>query len=236
MTHKKPTVKITRQAVKLFTENIAFATAVAKSLAKKLPCSIDLDEIIQMGRVGLMEAASRFNASAGVSFCTFAEMRVRGAILDFLREIDTVPRLVRVRQKKRQKAEQDLLQAGETTTPEAVKEALGWNDAEYRDSIPKLSRHIGSMVTEEEDKEYQFEAAATGEDEITNIERQDSVRGLFRHLPTETFVAIYLYYWRGARMRDIGVILGLSESRISQMQKQGLARLGEVGEKLRDHF
>lgn len=73
-------------------------------------------------------------------------------------------------------------------------------------------------------------------DEVQLLKRLDGVKGLVRHLSIDTFVLFYLYYWRGMTMRHIGEVLGVSESRISQMRTQGLEVLRTVGAKLRDHF
>lgn len=236
MAKKKTAVTLSKRCERLFHSHQTIATKVAKLVSKRVPRSVELDDLIQAGQIGLLDAAQRFKPARGVKFGTFALWRVRGAIMDWLRQQDIVPRSIRKRQTKRRMVEQQLMEAGSRVTPEKVKESLAWSEAEYQASIPKFTHSISTLTKEGESKHYQFDAVAPTEDDLRKMERLDGVRGLLRHLSTETFVIIYLYYWRGTKMRHIGEVLGVSESRVSQMHAAGLQRLSEVGEKIRDHI
>ena len=233
---KKKNKTVASREDALFNEHLELATKVANSIAKKLPRSIDRDDLIQAGLIGLMDAVKRFNASRGVKFITFAVWRVRGEIMDWLRKQDAIPRSVRIRQSTRRKAEQSIIEQDGVATADAVKDQLQWSDGEYRMSLPRHTHQMSSLATEGESRTSTFDAPSLSADEVQLLKRLDGVKGLVRHLSIDTFVLFYLYYWRGMTMRHIGEVLGVSESRISQMRTQGLEVLRTVGAKLRDHF
>lgn len=234
MAKKKQTAASRRDA--LFNDHLEIASKVANSIARKLPYNVDRDELIQAGRIGLYDAAKRYKASRGVKFATFAVWRVRGEIMDWLRKQDSIPRSVRIRQTTRRKAEQSIIAQDGVATAEAVKAHLKWSDTDYRLSLPRHTHQMSIRSAEGESRTANYDVPCVSTDEIRLFENLDGVKGLVRHLSTDTFVLFYLYYWRGMTMRRIGEVLGVSESRISQMHSEGIMTLKGVGDCVRDSF
>lgn len=226
---------------KLFTDHLWVATKVATLTARRLPACVEMDDLVQAGRIGLHDAVKRYEPSRGVPFATYAVWRVKGAILDWLRQNDVVPKSVRILQAKRRKAEQAIANTGEEATPEKVKASLKWTDVEYAMSIPKQTRQIGAMkrhhhFDEEHSRETSFDVSCSKDKELQSLELLDGVKGLLRHLPVDTFVVIYLYFWKGQTLQRIGDLFGLCESRISQIRSEGLQTLHKEGVAIREHF
>ncbi|MDO4231526.1 MAG: RNA polymerase sigma factor FliA [Lautropia sp.] len=207
---------------------------VAVQMASRLPSSIDLDDLVQAGLIGLVDAVSRFDATVGVQFDTFAMQRVRGAMLDELRNADWMPRSVRRSQRSIEQAIHAVEQREQRPAAEReIAEELGMSLEEYQ---RLLTQARGSQLiyledsTSEEDGVNQIEQTLADE-QPTPDKRLEDVR--FREalveaidgLPERERILMSLYYVESLTLKEIGEVLGVTESRVSQLHSQAMARL-----------
>lgn len=204
-------------------------------MLRRMPPSTDVDDLIQAGTVGLLEAASRYRASAGSSFATYAKKRIRGAILDSSRRADWCSRSVRRRMRAidsaRRRAE---LRAGAAVGARAVAAAAGITLEEYFRAL----RDVDHALQVRLDDAAPVGGGATPGQVVDDsrgpaeeFERGESLRTLnaaLQALPKFERDIFRLYHDEKFLMREIGVTLSLSESRVSQIHKQTMQRLRSV--------
>jgi len=202
---------------------------VARRLARRLPSHVDLDELISAGAVGLLDAAERFDPERANRFETFAEARIRGAMLDDLRARDTLSRdMRRLSNKLRSAADEAANQLGRTPTEAEVADRMGLALDEVRARRMKLS---GASVIGLEDADPSFwEHAAdhTAEDPAERAARRELFYRLVTQielLPEKMQQVLSLYYRDGLNMKEIGVVLGVTESRVCQLHGEATRRL-----------
>lgn len=205
---------------------------IADRIATKLPPSIELEDLYGAGVIGLIDAVERFDESRGVAFTTFAEMRVRGAILDNLRSLDWASRSTRKRAKEVQAAYDRLEQeTGNPPTEESVSEYLKISVAELRIALQEI-RGLKITNLDECDKETGIslaeiiaDKAATQLDAIERAEQQRLLSDAIGRLPERERMVIALYYVEELTMKEVAEVLGVTESRVSQLKSQAAARL-----------
>jgi RNA polymerase sigma factor for flagellar operon FliA len=220
---------------------IPFVEALARRMAASMPNSIDIGDLVQDGVLGLIDAANRFDADRGIKFETFAERRVRGAMIDALRR-DAWPRGVR-----RQRRELDAAR-------EALRRELGHEPsmadlaARVGSDEKRLSRTIVRINTiestsplntgEHMDESSLPPALVPSEPESPDaayerLETRDRVRAAIQSLPWRERKVIGLYYYGEVTMKQIGAEIGVNESRVSQLHARAIRRLrtalGEMG-------
>ena len=202
---------------------------VARRLARRLPAHVDLDELMSAGAVGLLDAAERFDPSRANRFETFAEARIRGAMLDDLRARDTLSRdMRRLSNKLRSAADEAANQLGRTPTEAEVADKMGLALDEVRARRLKLS---GASVIGLEDADPSFwEHAAdeTAEDPAERAARRELFGRLvvqIELLPEKMQQVLSLYYRDGLNMKEIGIVLGVTESRVCQLHGEATRRL-----------
>lgn len=205
----------------------------------RLPDGVELDDLISAGVFGLMDAIKAFDPARGVKFETYCVPRIRGAMLDELRSMDWVPRLVRSKASKlnaavkelearlgRSPNEAELAQRMEMSVPELekmIQEAnavglISLNKKWYETDSYKDVREIDIL----EDKK--------GEDPTRRIQKSDLMRLVTKGLNRNERLIIILYYYEEMTMKEIGATLDLSESRVSQMHSAIVSRLqGQLG-------
>lgn len=216
----------------LITENLGKVKYIADRLAAKLPPSVERDDLYGAGVVGLIDAVERFDASRGITFSTFAEMRVRGAILDNLRSLDWASRSTRRRAREIQTAfaevEQEL---GRSATEEEVAEKMQIPLSELRENLQDL-RGLSLANLDERDEETGLSLAETIFDSKdtpnTEFEKKQQRRLLTQaigNLPLREKQVIALYYVEELTMKEIGACLEITESRVSQLKTQAIVRL-----------
>jgi RNA polymerase sigma factor for flagellar operon FliA len=175
---------------------------------------------------GLLDAVHRFKLSAGVEFRTYAPRRILGAIHDYLRSVDYAPRTLRIKEKKRQEAEKTLEPLlGRPPHPDEVRRHLKWTNRDYQDSIlaqPSLNHTV--FITDG-GKDVSVEQLYVEEPTQDRFEWDDSLKHKLRGLSLQEQTIMYLYHFCGRTMKQIGVSLSLSESRISQMHTRIIQRL-----------
>lgn len=208
---------------------------VAVQMASRLPASIELDDLIQAGLIGLVDAVSRYDVNVGVQFDTFAMQRVRGAMLDELRQADWMPRSVRKSQRSIEQAihaVEQRLQRPATEREIAAELQLSLEDYQRMLSLAKGSQllYLEDMAGGEEGDENRAEHLLPDEQAQPDQRLADSrfrealVQGI-ETLPEREKLMMSLYYTENLTLKEIGEVLGVTESRVSQLHSQAVARL-----------
>ena len=209
--------------------------SVAERVHRSLPQQVDVDDLFSSGTFGLMEAISRFDPSREVKFETYASQRIKGAILDWLRATDWVPRLVRQRATMMFKAEQELSsKLGRMPTDEEKASHLS-NMGEDPEKVERDSKAISMVSINRPSYDSSDSSRQLEELHILGDESQASPLELAQHKDLKEYLAngfrrdeqmiLVLYYYEDMTMREIGETLELSESRVSQLHSSLLERL-----------
>ena len=219
----------------LLRENLSLVHHVARKLARRLADDADLDELVSSGTLGLMSAAESFDPGRGLAFSTFAVPRIRGAMLDELRRQDHVPRSVRRKTRSMAQARESLMHAlGRDPSSQELAEQLGvdcatlyrWTaDVENAVHLP-LDGHSRASRDERLTRAELLGSDAELPDE--RLAREDEIallRDAMLALDDQERTVLALYYFEELRSREIGELLGVSESRVSQLRARGLSRL-----------
>jgi RNA polymerase sigma factor for flagellar operon FliA len=220
---------------------------IASRLALRLPSHISLEDLISSGIIGLIDAVQKFDPSKNINFKTYAEFRIKGAMLDELRSLDWIPRSVR---KKSHLVENAYVQLqkdlGRPAEAEEVAELLGLELVEFHQLLDE-TKSI-SLVGLEEGRKTAGGHSSYLEHELLETIQDDSARDsllavhfgelqeimvqAIEALPDKEKLLISLYYYEELTMKEIGQIMGYTESRISQLHTQAMYRLRH---KLREH-
>ncbi len=206
---------------------------VAARMAVSPPSGLDYEDLLSFGVFGLLDAINRFDISKGFSFQTFAVPRIRGAILDELRKYDWISRTGREKLQRLGRAMESVLQEKGVLSDEAVMEAMGASEKEYRETLELSSRsYIVSLdeVLSLEEGEVTRDAIIPDEkaSAIDLLEEGDEaakVTAALKSLPEREVQVVSLYYYEGLTLKEIGRILGVTESRVSQIHGKALASL-----------
>jgi RNA polymerase sigma factor for flagellar operon FliA len=206
---------------------------ISERLLQTLPKSIELDDLCSAGLFGLMDAIEGFDLSRGIKFKTYCTTRIRGAILDELRAQDWVPRLVRVKASRLDRAWRDLeARFGREPTTFELARSLGLDlsqlHAELREAKPKAIFSLSDAWDEEED--HPMEKIDVLEDHrepdpVGVLQRKDVMDRLLAPLTEKERYILRLYYEQALTMREIGELLSLTESRVCQIISNVTARL-----------
>ena len=206
----------------------------AERLHSKLPDKVELDDLISAGTFGLMDAIDAFDPTRGVKFETYCTPRIRGSILDELRSMDWVPRLVRARAHQLIRATQSLeAHLGRTPTEKETAEELEMDMEEFnrlqRDAnavgLVSLNTKYNESEGEKDIREIDVIKDQRSEDPLTEAQKRDLKNLLTKGLTRAERLIIVLYYYEEMTMKEIGATLDLSESRVSQMHSSIIARL-----------
>ena len=206
----------------------------AERMHMRLPGEVDVEDLMSAGLFGLMDAIDAFDLARGVKFETFCTQRIRGAILDELRAMDWVPRLVRSRTAKVEKARKSLeMEKGRKPTEKEVSEKLGVNKDEFeklqRDSKPvgvvSLNRKWYETDSNKDIREIDVVQDQRQENPLSELQKKDLKTLITKGLSRAERLIVILYYYEEMTMKEIGMTLDLSESRVSQMHSSILARL-----------
>jgi RNA polymerase sigma factor for flagellar operon FliA len=200
----------------------------------RLPEGVELDDLISAGVFGLMDAIDAFDLSRGVKFETYCVPRIRGAMLDELRTMDWVPRLVRSKASKlneaiktleakhgRQPTEAELAQHMGISVPELEKMVLDANAV----NLISLNKKWYETDSYKDVREIDILEDKKGEDPTKRIQKNDLMRLVTKGLNRNERLIIILYYYEELTMKEIGATLDLSESRVSQMHSSIVQRL-----------
>lgn len=234
-TYQKTKARFTYSASEreaLITEHLGKVKYIADRFAAKLPPSVERDDLYGAGVIGLIDAVERFDASRGIAFSTFAEMRVRGAILDNLRSLDWASRSVRRRSREIQTAfaevEQEL---GRHASEDEVAEKMQIPLAELRENLQEMRGLTLANLDERDDEtglslaETVFDRNDTPHAEFEKNQQRRLLAKAIDKLPARERQVIALYYVEELTMKEIGACLEVSESRVSQLRTQAIVRL-----------
>ena len=206
----------------------------AERIYTRLPDEVDIEDLMSAGLFGLMDAIDAFDLDRGVKFETYCAPRIRGAILDELRSMDWVPRLVRHRTGKVEQTRQKIeMETGVAATEEEISKRLGVDAEEVKKilkdgsavSISSLNRQRYQSDGSREVREIDVIQDETIANPLSEIQRRDLKELLSKGLSRAERLIIVLYYYEEMTMKEIGTTLDLSESRVSQMHSSILARL-----------
>jgi len=211
---------------------------IVNRIAVRLPSHIDLDDLHNTGVIGLMDAIEKYDPDKNCKFKTYAEFRIKGAILDQLRSLDWVPRSVRQKSRRLERAYGEVEQRlGRSASEEEVADSLGLqidkfhellnqvrgislvNLEEIRGSSPDGDRN-GSFADIVEDVHSENPFASLKLQEMKEI-----IGDTIATLPEKERLVVSLYYYEDLNMKEIGSILGITESRVCQIHTKAVLRL-----------
>ncbi|MEW6073085.1 MAG: FliA/WhiG family RNA polymerase sigma factor [Planctomycetota bacterium] len=205
---------------------------IAERLLQTLPKSIDLDDLVSAGLFGLMDAIRGFDASRGIKFKTYCSTRIRGAILDQLRSQDWVPRLVRLKASRIERALQRLTaEYGREPTHAELARTLEMDNQDLvRELQEARAKTMFSLSEKWEDDDGAVEKVEVLEDRnavdpVHELNRVDLMNFITRALTHKERFIIEQYYQYGHTMREIGEMLALTESRVCQIHSNVMSRL-----------
>lgn len=218
----------------LVEEHINLVKRIAQHLAARLPSSVDIDDLMQSGMVGLLEAAGNFDASKGASFETYAGIRIRGAMLDDIRKHDWTPRSVH--HKYRQVAEAINAIEAETGRPARstdIAERLGIPVEDYHKILADSasSRLFSLDETLDETALHRTRPtsdAATPDQELDEEQFREGLVAAIDQLPDRERLVLSLYYEREMNLKEIGEVLDVTESRVCQIHGQAIIRMRSI--------
>jgi RNA polymerase sigma factor FliA len=221
---------------KLVMEHVGLVKALANRLAHRLPSQVEVSELISVGVLGLIDAAGRFKPSLGVPFDAFARRRIQGAMLDMLRDLDWASRSVR-KQRRDVDSAMARLRAELGREPESVEiaTAMGVSEPEYDRMLDQLrSAELASIrqaSTDDEGQSLLDVAVDLSEGPHQRLERRELrtllAKGIMQ-LPERERHILALYYEQELTLAEIGQVIGVGESRVSQLRTQAIARLRSI--------
>jgi len=217
----------------------------AERVWAKLPEGVDLNDLMSAGVFGLMDAIEAFDMERGVKFETYCVPRIRGAMLDELRTMDWVPRLVRSKASKVEAARKVVeARVGRPPMELEIAEQMGLPIQEFERmksdasavNLVSLEKKWYETDSYKDVREVDVVEDIKSEDPAVGIQKMDVMRLVTKGLNRNERLIIILYYYEELTMKDIGNTLGLSESRVSQMHSSIVARLKEQLERRRPEF
>jgi len=221
----------------LIEEHYPLVTYLASRVSSKLPPNIDVDDLIGAGVLGLIDAADKFDPARGVRFRTYAERRVRGAILDHLRSLDWAPRSLRRKAREVEAAYGTLeREHGRSVSESEVAEFLQIDLSELQGLAFEISTvQVSSLTASDNDDEYQGSrdildmvadvSEASPFAECARAELRDRLALAIDKLRYKERLVVSFYYVEELTMKEIGTILGVNESRVSQLHTRAIQRL-----------
>lgn len=206
-------------------EHLPLVKKIALHLLARLPASVELDDLQQAGLLGLLSAVRSYSADQGASFNTYAGIRIKGAMLDELRKQSWAPRSIHEKVRRIEKAVQRTeAEKGSRAGDQDVADTMGISLEQY---WGLLSETTGCQLLFFEDEPFgQEQEDVTGPETILQDERfRDFLATNIAELPEKEKMVMALYYQEELNLREIGSILEVSESRVSQIHSQALIRL-----------
>lgn len=218
----------------LLTDHIPLVKRLAHHMKAKLPPSVEVDDLVQAGMIGLLDAISRYEETHGAQFETYAVLRIRGAMLDELRNSDWLPRSMRQNMRKIEVAMSTLQQRlGHPPTESEVAKMLKMSLADYQEMLSDGGGHQLVYFEDFHDEEGSDNFLDRHFVDESGDPLQSLLEGDFRQavisaieaLPEREKLLMGLYYEQELNLKEIGAVMGVSESRVSQLHTQAVARL-----------
>jgi len=215
----------------LLEQHTVLVKRIAYHLLARLPASVIVDDLIQSGMIGLFEAANNFDSTKGASFETFAGIRIRGAMLDEIRRGDWTPRSVHKNSRMVSDAIKQLeAKLGRDVSDIEVAEKLDISLNEYHHILSEVStgKILGIDDLGVSEDSLKLDDTCHGDDPYQSIEHRAFKKGLsecISTLPEREALVLSLYYDEELNLREIGQVLDVSESRVSQIHSQAMHRL-----------
>ena len=211
-----------QQGGDLVSLHLPLVKRIANHLAVKLPSHIEIDDLIQVGLIGLLKAKEDYQADSGATFSTYATIRIRGAMMDELRARDWLPRSVQKNLGKVAKAVQGAEQRlGRAPMDSEVASELGISLGDYHELLGDVSL---ARLTPVEDVETVAGDLEPDREVIESL-RATALSDAIKDLPEKEQLMMSLYYVDNLNLKEIGLVLEVSESRVSQIHGQAIARL-----------
>ncbi len=211
---------------------------VAGRLGSGLPAHVDEGDLVSYGLLGLMGAIERYDPERDVKFETYAIARIKGQIIDELRAMDWVPRSVRSRARDIERAIAELeSKSGRAPTDEEIARKLGISSDELEESLTEIARSsiaaLDELWTVSGSGGDQVALIDTIEDEsasdpqgsLSQTEQKEAIADAIARLPEREKLVVTLYYYEELTLREIGEVLGVTESRVSQLHTKAILRL-----------
>lgn len=232
--YEEPTC-VQQDRERLLIEQLPQVKYIARRIHERLPQHVPLEDLVHSGVVGLIDAMNKFDARKHVQFASYAKHRIRGAILDSLRELDWGPRELRRKARMLDQIHGKLdSELGRVATEQEIADAVGLELAELHKLLGEIdSLEIGSfnVDTTEDGKETDLsETLPAAEDEgpfqlcLDNEMRSQLIQALMS-LPERERQVLTLYYYEELTMKEVGAVLGVGESRVSQIHSLAMSRL-----------
>jgi len=227
------TVKGKADKNSLLTEHMPLVKRLAHQMKAKLPPSVEVDDLVQAGMMGLLDAINRYEENHGAQFETYAVLRIRGAMLDELRSSDWMPRSTRANMRKVEQAMATLQQQlGRPPSESEVAKSLRLSLADYQELLGDSGGHqlvYYEDFHEDDGNENFLDRYAVDDDDplrsLLDTDFRQAVIDAIDALPPREKMLMGLYYEEELNLKEIGAVMGVSESRVSQLHTQAVARL-----------
>jgi RNA polymerase sigma factor for flagellar operon FliA len=227
------TVKGKADKNSLLTEHAPLVKRLAHQMKAKLPPSVEVDDLVQAGMMGLLDAINRYEENHGAQFETYAVLRIRGAMLDELRSSDWMPRSTRANMRKVEQAMATLQQQlGRPPSESGVARTLKLSVADYQEMLGDSGGHQLVYYEDFHDEDggdgFLDRYAVDDDDPLKSLLDTDfrqTVIDAIDALPPREKMLMGLYYEEELNLKEIGAVMGVSESRVSQLHTQAVARL-----------
>jgi RNA polymerase sigma factor FliA len=230
-----PAARSEREREKLLSEHLGLVHHVARQLSRGLAADTDFDELVSAGTMGLINAHDSFDASRGLAFSTYAAPRIRGAILDELRRQDHVPRSLRRKGRDIAAAREELARSLRRTPEDReLAEQLGidvvtlWRWQSELEGVVHVSLHQPTQADRQSavlGDQLPGEGSEAIEDRVNLQQELGHLREAILELKEQERVVLSLYYFEDLKLIQIAEVLGLTESRVSQIRSKALGKL-----------
>jgi RNA polymerase sigma factor for flagellar operon FliA len=217
--------------------NLYIVKIIASQLYARIPSGVELEDLVHTGVLGLIDAVGRYDPSKGTRFATYASLRIRGAILDELRNLDWASRSLRQKIKEVENAYEALeMKLGRPPKEDEVADSLNMSLPEFHKLLNE-SRGVGigvfrmpaqdeANITDEEMLSYYMEEHGTSPAlMMEKSEMKEMIAGFIKDLPQKEQLVLSMYYLDDLNLKEVGKIMNLTESRISQIRTSAILRL-----------
>ncbi len=209
----------------LVRQHLPLVRRLAYDLSRRLPASVEVDELVSAGSLGLLQAIDRFEPSRGLAFSTFATPRIRGAMVDALRAASQAPRRVRARRRQVAAAEEWLTgKLGRAPRSQEVAQALAVDGGTYGRWVQEIAALEAVPLDLAEAERF----LPVAEDQADEGPMSEALEAALSRLPARERQVLALYYFEELPQREIARVLGVTESRVSQIHTRAVERLRQI--------